>query len=151
MVEQRQSIQPTGVLHLGNYLGALRNWVPGQHENQVFHGIVDLHALTTDVEPGVGRESAIDGCVLRAHAVAVEGLEQNSFEQERIRVAARLPVAEVTDEAADLRARDAAVAQVVVAIDVPFLHYGIKQLSPMAGEPLGMMNPADGIDVVFPP
>lgn len=46
-------IQPTGDVHLGNYLGALRNWVSGQHENEVFHGIVDLHALTVTETPGV--------------------------------------------------------------------------------------------------
>jgi tryptophanyl-tRNA synthetase len=46
-------IQPTGDVHLGNYLGALRNWVAGQHEKDVFHGIVDLHALTVSEEPGV--------------------------------------------------------------------------------------------------
>lgn len=46
-------IQPTGDVHLGNYLGALRNWVTGQHENDVFHGIVDLHALTVTETPGV--------------------------------------------------------------------------------------------------
>ena len=46
-------IQPTGDVHLGNYLGALRNWVSGQHENDVFHGIVDLHALTVTETPGV--------------------------------------------------------------------------------------------------
>ena len=46
-------IQPTGDVHLGNYLGALRNWVAGQHEADVFHGIVDLHALTTTVTPDV--------------------------------------------------------------------------------------------------
>lgn len=40
-------------MHLGNYLGALRNWVSGQHEKDVFHGIVDLHALTTTTEPNV--------------------------------------------------------------------------------------------------
>ncbi len=39
-------IQPTGDVHLGNYLGALRNWVSGQDKADVFHGIVDLHALT---------------------------------------------------------------------------------------------------------
>ena len=37
-------IQPTGDVHLGNYLGALRNWVSGQHEKEALHGIVDLHA-----------------------------------------------------------------------------------------------------------
>ncbi len=45
-------IQPTGEVHLGNYLGALRNWVSGQHEKDVFHGIVDLHALTVTDTPG---------------------------------------------------------------------------------------------------
>lgn len=46
-------MQPTGELHLGNYLGAFRNWVNGQHEKDVFHGIVDLHSLTVAEEPGV--------------------------------------------------------------------------------------------------
>lgn len=46
-------IQPTGDVHLGNYLGALRNWVSGQHSADVFHGIVDLHALTVTQIPGV--------------------------------------------------------------------------------------------------
>ncbi len=46
-------IQPTGDVHLGNYLGALRNWVNGQHDADAFHGIVDLHALTVTEEPGV--------------------------------------------------------------------------------------------------
>ena len=46
-------IQPTGEVHLGNYLGALRYWVNGQHDADAFHGIVDLHALTVTEEPGV--------------------------------------------------------------------------------------------------
>ena len=53
-------IQPTGDVHLGNYLGALRNWVVGQHEADVFHGIVDLHALTVTEAPGVVGTSTID-------------------------------------------------------------------------------------------
>lgn len=52
-------IQPTGEVHLGNYLGALRNWVAGQHENDVFHGIVDLHALTVTESPGVLGEQTL--------------------------------------------------------------------------------------------
>ena len=40
-------------MHLGNYLGALVNWVSGQHDGDVFHGIVDLHALTVTETPGV--------------------------------------------------------------------------------------------------
>jgi tryptophanyl-tRNA synthetase len=46
-------IQPTGPVHLGNYLGALNSWVAGQNQNDVFHGIVDLHALTVTEKPGV--------------------------------------------------------------------------------------------------
>lgn len=46
-------IQPTGAVHLGNYLGALINWVAGQHEGDVYHGIVDLHALTVVEQPGI--------------------------------------------------------------------------------------------------
>ncbi|HEX8772171.1 MAG TPA: tryptophan--tRNA ligase [Pyrinomonadaceae bacterium] len=43
--------QPTGELHLGNYLGALRNWVELQHEYESFFCIVNLHALTTPQDP----------------------------------------------------------------------------------------------------
>ena len=53
-------IQPTGVVHLGNYLGALRNWVSGQHERDAFHGIVDLHALTVTDRPGIVGPSTLD-------------------------------------------------------------------------------------------
>ena len=52
-------IQPTGELHLGNYLGALRNWVDGQHRCDAFHGVVDLHALTVTEEPGVVGEATL--------------------------------------------------------------------------------------------
>jgi tryptophanyl-tRNA synthetase len=45
-------------VHLGNYLGALVNWVSGQHDGDVFHGIVDLHALTvTDTPDGLGQQT----------------------------------------------------------------------------------------------
>jgi len=40
-------MRPTGRLHLGNYLGALENWVKLQNEYRCFFGVVDLHALTT--------------------------------------------------------------------------------------------------------
>jgi tryptophanyl-tRNA synthetase len=46
-------LQPTGDVHLGVYFGALRQWVAGQHDKDVFHGIVDLHALTIAEEPGI--------------------------------------------------------------------------------------------------
>jgi tryptophanyl-tRNA synthetase len=53
-------IQPTGDVHLGNYLGALRNWAAAQHEHDAFHGIVDLHALTVTEEPGVVGERTVE-------------------------------------------------------------------------------------------
>jgi tryptophanyl-tRNA synthetase len=43
--------QPTGNVHLGNYLGALRNWVALQHEYESFYCIVNLHALTLPQDP----------------------------------------------------------------------------------------------------
>jgi tryptophanyl-tRNA synthetase len=44
--------QPTGSVHLGNYLGALRNWVALQHEYESFFCIVNLHAITLPQDPG---------------------------------------------------------------------------------------------------
>jgi tryptophanyl-tRNA synthetase len=43
--------QPTGNIHLGNYLGALRNWVTLQHEYESFFCIVNLHAITIPQDP----------------------------------------------------------------------------------------------------
>jgi tryptophanyl-tRNA synthetase len=55
MQEHRQrifsGIQPTGNLHLGNYLGALKNWVALQDEYDNFFCIVDLHAITVPQDP----------------------------------------------------------------------------------------------------
>jgi tryptophanyl-tRNA synthetase len=41
-------MRPTGSLHLGNYMGALHNWVRLQHDYDCYFFIADLHALTTD-------------------------------------------------------------------------------------------------------
>jgi tryptophanyl-tRNA synthetase len=43
--------QPTGNLHIGNYLGALRNWVDLQHDYESFFCVVDLHAVTVPQDP----------------------------------------------------------------------------------------------------
>ena len=43
--------QPTGNVHLGNYLGALRNWVALQHEYESIYCIVNLHAITLPQDP----------------------------------------------------------------------------------------------------
>lgn len=44
-------VQPTGAPHLGNYLGAFRNWVAQQAQHEAFYCIVDLHALTLPWDP----------------------------------------------------------------------------------------------------
>ncbi len=44
-------IQPTGTMHIGNYLGAIRNWVSLQDGADCIYGIVDYHAITIDVDP----------------------------------------------------------------------------------------------------
>ena len=44
-------LQPSGDLHLGNYLGAVRNWVADQDLHDAFYFIADLHALTLDIGP----------------------------------------------------------------------------------------------------
>ncbi len=59
-------MQPTGSLHIGNYLGALQQWVPLQHEHTSFFCIVDYHALTIPYEP---KELA-----QRTHALALDWL-----------------------------------------------------------------------------
>ncbi|MFN2321611.1 MAG: tryptophan--tRNA ligase [Trueperaceae bacterium] len=59
-------MQPTSDLHLGNYLGALRQWVQGQHERDNVFCVVDLHALTIP--------EAIDPAQLRARSRSVAAM-----------------------------------------------------------------------------
>jgi tryptophanyl-tRNA synthetase len=44
-------IQPSGELHIGNYLGAVKNWVALQHQHESFFCIVNYHAITVAYEP----------------------------------------------------------------------------------------------------
>jgi tryptophanyl-tRNA synthetase len=53
-------IQPTGEVHLGNYLGALRGWAESQGSKEAFHGIVDLHALTVTEVPGTVGQATME-------------------------------------------------------------------------------------------
>ncbi|MCY4424600.1 MAG: tryptophan--tRNA ligase [Acidimicrobiaceae bacterium] len=52
MTRVLSGIQPSGDLHLGNYLGAIRNWARIQHTADAFHPVVDLHAVTVPQKPG---------------------------------------------------------------------------------------------------
>ena len=65
-------IQPTGEVHLGNYLGAVRRWAVDQHVNDALFCVVDLHALTLPQDP----------VVLRAKAPALYDLLRKLFHQD---------------------------------------------------------------------
>ncbi|MFW6111857.1 MAG: tryptophan--tRNA ligase [Candidatus Bipolaricaulota bacterium] len=56
-------IQPTGELHLGNYFGAITNWVELQEEHETIYCIVDLHAITSDYDPDTLRENSVEMAV----------------------------------------------------------------------------------------
>jgi tryptophanyl-tRNA synthetase len=67
MARVLSGIQPSGDLHLGNYLGAVRSWVAEQDRADAYYCIVDLHALTGPIEPGALRRQTVDAaCVLLA-------------------------------------------------------------------------------------
>ena len=53
-------IQPTGRKHLGNYIGAITQYVAGQDRGEAIYCIVDLHAITVHYEPDALRESVYD-------------------------------------------------------------------------------------------
>lgn len=53
-------IQPSGVITLGNYLGALKNWVDLQHDYHCLFSIVDLHAITVRQDPQELRKRSLD-------------------------------------------------------------------------------------------
>ena len=76
-------IQPTGEVHLGNYLGALRGWVAGQHENDAFHGIVDLHALTVTEAPDVLGQATVASAAM-LFAVGLDPQSATVFVQSHV-------------------------------------------------------------------
>jgi tryptophanyl-tRNA synthetase len=53
-------VQPSGTLHIGNYLGAVRQWAQDQHEHDSLFCIVDLHALTLDHDPELLRSRTLE-------------------------------------------------------------------------------------------
>jgi tryptophanyl-tRNA synthetase len=53
-------IQPTGRKHLGNYIGAIRQYVEGQDRGEAIYCIVDLHAITVSYDPGALRQRLYD-------------------------------------------------------------------------------------------
>ena len=73
-------IQATGAKHIGNYIGAMRQYVSTQDEGDAFFCIVDLHSITTDYDPQISttarstwpRSSMRSGSIRSAHALPAE-------------------------------------------------------------------------------
>lgn len=82
-------IQPTGNLHLGNYLGAIRNWVTMQDSHECLFCVVDLHAITVAQDPATLRA----GIREMTAALLASGLDPARcilFNQSAVRVHAEL-------------------------------------------------------------
>ena len=76
-------VQPTGNLHLGNYLGAIRNWVRLQDQFDCIFCIVDLHAITVWQEPAELRKSTRE--VAAAYmAAGIDGRKHIIFNQSQV-------------------------------------------------------------------
>jgi tryptophanyl-tRNA synthetase len=56
-------IKPSGAFTLGNYLGALRHWVSFQDSHDAFYCVVDLHALTEEIDPAELRANTLDAAL----------------------------------------------------------------------------------------
>src|SRR3989344_6609900 len=57
-------IQPSGNLHLGNYIGAVKHWVEGQNDGLNIFCIVDMHAITVEQNPDNLREKTLEFAAL---------------------------------------------------------------------------------------
>lgn len=73
-------VQPSGNLHIGNYVGALRQWVSLQNNNDAIFCIVDLHAITVPQEPKVLREKILEVAALYL-AIGVDSQKSHIFIQ----------------------------------------------------------------------
>ena len=82
-------IQPTGNLHLGNYLGAIKNFVSMQNSYECFYMLADLHAITIRVEPKDLKENILS----TAAAFLASGLDEKKniiFSQSSVRAHSEL-------------------------------------------------------------
>ncbi len=83
MARSFSGIQPTGNIHLGNYLGALRGWVLEQDEHECFFCIVDLHALTTPQRTADLGEHTL-GTAATLLALGIDPLRSTLFVQSQV-------------------------------------------------------------------
>ena len=82
-------IQPSGRLTLGNYLGALKNWVPLSAQYDCYYMLVDLHAITVRQEPAVLRERCYEFLALYI-ACGLDPAHNTLFVQSHVPAHARL-------------------------------------------------------------
>ena len=82
-------IQPTGELHLGNYLGAVANWVADLEVDESFFCIVDLHALTLPKDPEELRSKTLD-LAAQLMAAGLDPARCTLFVQSHVRAHAEL-------------------------------------------------------------
>ncbi|MGB0272388.1 MAG: tryptophan--tRNA ligase [Opitutales bacterium] len=75
--------QPTGVLTMGNYLGAVKNWASMLDSYQCFFGVVDQHAITTQYVPAELRKNTLS-CVAQYIACGLDPQRANLFIQSHI-------------------------------------------------------------------
>ncbi len=83
-------MRPTGALHLGNYFGALENWVKLQNEYDCFFFIADWHALTTGYEDTSMIKSNIDELVVSYLSAGLDPEKCNIFLQSSVKEHAEL-------------------------------------------------------------
>ena len=57
-------IQPSGILHIGNYLGAIRQHIALQDDNEAVYLLVDLHAITVPQDPAKLREHTLNAAAM---------------------------------------------------------------------------------------
>ena len=76
-------VQPTGNLHLGNYLGAIKNWIALQDDFECIYCVVDLHAITVPQEPAVLRRAVreVAACLI---ASGIDPEKSILFNQSRV-------------------------------------------------------------------
>jgi tryptophanyl-tRNA synthetase len=89
MARSFSGIQPTGDVHLGNYLGALRFWVSEQNQHECFFSIVDLHAITSAQNPAELRSKTLDTAALLL-AIGIDPLASALFVQSHVHEHAEL-------------------------------------------------------------
>ena len=75
--------QPTGKLHLGNYLGAVKNWGELVENNDCYFGVADMHAITIPYVPADLKKNVYD-CVAQFMACGLDAEKCNLFVQSSI-------------------------------------------------------------------